>query len=80
MSTQNITLAISKDILLKIKVIAAKRGTSISGFLTQTLEELVAREEGYQTAQRRHLATLNSGLSLGTNGTVSWTRAELHER
>ena len=80
MDTQNITLAIPKDILLKVKVIAAKQGTSISGLLIQTLEEIVTREEGYRTARQRHLALLEDELMLGTNGAVSWTRADLHER
>ncbi len=80
MNTQNITLAIPKDILLKVKVIAAKQGTSISGFLTRILEETVAREEGYQAARRRHLALLEDRLTLGTEGAVFWTRADMHER
>jgi hypothetical protein len=81
MNTQNVTLSIPRDILLKIKVIAAQQGTSISGLLTRALEEIVVREEGYQTARRRHLALMEeNNLSLGTNGTISWTRTDLHER
>lgn len=80
MRTQNITLSIPKDILLKVKIIAAKQEMSISGFLTRILEEIVSREEGYQAAQRRHLTTLEEGTHLGTNGVLSWTREELHER
>jgi len=80
MDTQNITLAIPKDVLLKVKVIAAKQGTSISGLLTRTLEEIVTRDEGYQTARRQHLALLEEQLTLGTDGAVSWARADLHER
>ncbi|GAB4396139.1 MAG: CopG family transcriptional regulator [Anaerolineae bacterium] len=80
METQNITLAIPTDVLLKVKVIAAQRGTSISAFLTRLLEETVAREEGYQVARQRHLALLENELVLGTEGAVSWTRADLHEQ
>jgi hypothetical protein len=80
MNTQNITLAIPKDILLKVKVIAAKQGTSISAFLTRILEETVAREEGYQVARQRHLALLEDDVMLDVGSTVSWTRADLHER
>jgi hypothetical protein len=80
MDTQNITLALPKDILLKVKVIAAKQGTSISGFLTEILEEIVTREEGYRAACRRHLALLEDEIILGTDGVTSWTRADLHER
>ena len=80
MDTQNITLAIPKDILLKVKVMAAKQGTSISGLLVRTLEEIITREEGYQAARRQHLVLLEDELNLGTNGDVSWIRADLHER
>jgi hypothetical protein len=80
MQTQNITLSIPKDILVKIKIIAAKRGLSISGLMTRILEEVVSREEGYQTAQRRHLATLEDNIDLGTDGQVSWQREDLHAR
>lgn len=80
MDTQNITLAIPKDVLLKVKIIAAQQGTSISGLLTRTLEEIVTREEGYQAARRQHLALLEDQVALGTEGAVSWTRANLHER
>lgn len=80
MQTQNITLSIPKDILVSIKVIAAKQGMPISCFMTRILEELASREEGYEAARRRHLITLENKLNLGTNGTLSWTREELHER
>ena len=80
MSTQNITLSIPKDILTKVKIIAAQQGTSISGFMTHVLEEIVSREEGYQASRRRHLEMLESEITLGTHGASSWTRDQLHER
>lgn len=80
METQNITLAIPKHVLRKIKIIAAKQDTSVSGLMTRALEEIVVREEGFAAARRRHLQLLESGLELGTNGLASWRREELHER
>jgi hypothetical protein len=80
MSFQNITLSIPKDILLKVKVIAARKGTSISGLVSHVLEEIVTREEGYQAARRRHLALLEDEIDLGTNGNLGWTRDDLYER
>ncbi len=80
MNTQNITLSIPKDIIRKVKIIAAGKGTSISSYLTQLLEETVAREEGYQAARRRHLTMLDQDLDLGIDGAFTWTRDELHER
>lgn len=41
-ATQNVTLAILRDILRKAKILAAQRNTSLSGLLAQTLIEIVA--------------------------------------
>jgi len=80
MERQNITLAVPKDILLKVKLLAVKRGTSVSGLLTETLERLVEQEEAYAHAQRRHLQCLEQGIDLGTQGRITTRRDELHER
>jgi hypothetical protein len=79
-TTQNVTLAIPKDILRKAKILAVQKNTSLSGLLTQTLAELVAREEGYEQARQRNLEMLKSGFDLGTQGKMSWKREGLHER
>lgn len=78
--TQNITLAIPKDILRKARILAIQKNTSLSGLLTQTLTELVAHQETYDEARRRNLELLNTGLDLGTEGKISWKRQDLHER
>ena len=67
MSAQNITLSIPKELLFKVKIIAAKQGTSISGLMTRILEEIASREEGYQAAQRRHLDTLEKEINLDSD-------------
>lgn len=79
-TTQNVTLVIPKSLLRKAKILAVQKNTSLSSLLTQTLAEIVAREEGYQLARQRNLAILKSGFDLGTNGNISWKREELHER
>jgi hypothetical protein len=45
METQNITLAVPKNILLKAKQIAVERKISISKLLTHALSEMVLHEE-----------------------------------
>jgi hypothetical protein len=80
MERQNITLSLPKETLLKIKLIAVKRQTSVSGLLTQTLERLVEKEEAYAHARLRHLAWLRRGADLGTGGELRVSRDELHER
>lgn len=79
-TTQNVTLAIPKDILRKAKILAVQKNTSLSGLLTQTLADLVARQEEYEQARQRNLALLRNGFDLGTQGSISWKRDELHER
>ncbi len=79
-TTQNVTLAIPKDILRKAKMLAVQRNTSLSGLLTETLVELVTRQEGYEQARRRNLEMLKSASDLGTQGNIPWQREDLHER
>ena len=80
METQNITLSIPKEVLRKAKLIAVQRQTSLSRLLTQALLEIVSNEEGYERHRRIHLALLEHGVDLGTQGNISWKRDELHER
>lgn len=77
---QNITLSIPKELLRKVKILAAERQMSVSSLLTRALQELVQREEAYGRARERHLALLEKGFDLGTAGTSGWRREELHER
>jgi hypothetical protein len=79
-NTQNVTLAIPKDILRKAKILAVQKNTSLSGLLAQTLTDLVAHQEAYEQARQRNLRLLNNGFDLNTQGQISWKREELHER
>lgn len=77
---RNITLALPEETLREVKVIAAKRGTSVSAMLRERLEALVREESGYDRAMRGALEALEQGYDLGTYGRATWTRDELHER
>jgi len=80
MSTQNVTLALPKKILQRVKVIAAQRGTSISRLLVEALEQVSTRDEAYERSRARALESLRRPPDLGTRGRRTWTRDELHER
>ncbi|OQY84762.1 MAG: CopG family transcriptional regulator [Chloroflexi bacterium UTCFX4] len=80
MKTQNITLALPKDILLRVKLIAAQRQTSVSNLLYQALVGIVQQDDQYLQAQRRHLQRLARGFDLGTHGKLKTKRDELHAR
>ena len=75
---QNVTISLSRQILKKVKILAARRETSISELLAQEIESLVGEEEAYERAERQALALLDKGFHLG--GVIRATRDELHER
>jgi hypothetical protein len=77
MGRTNVTLRLDAELVREAKVLAARRGSSVSRLLAAQVEELVRAERGYQSAERRALARLERGYEL------RWTpgdRAELHER
>ena len=74
---QNVTVSLTRQVLRKAKILAARRETSISGLLAQEIESLVAREDAYERAERQAVALLDRGFHLG--GTIA-SRDELHER
>jgi len=80
METQNVTLVVPKQILREAKLLAVKRQTSLSALLTQLLSDMVAEENGYASALKRHVTYLDRGVDLGTSGTIHWTRENVHER
>lgn len=56
MDKQNVTLSIPKELLRKAKILAVEQNTSLSGLLTETLTDIVARADEYAKAGERHPA------------------------
>lgn len=75
---QNVTVNLDKQTVLKAKILAARRGTSISALLGEQIEMLVDRDEAYERAKAQALALLDKGFHLG--GKRVTDRADLHER
>ena len=80
MDKQDITLSLPRSLLRKAEKIAMEQNRSLSELMAELLTELVEREDQYASAERKHLALLAQDTDLGTNGTISWTRADLHKR
>jgi len=80
METQNVTLCIRKDILKKARLVAVKRGASLSRLMSEALEAIARDDDSYEQAMRRQLALMEKGLDLGTCGHPVASRDELHER
>lgn len=74
----NVTVSMDAELLREAKVLAARRGTSVSALLAEEFEQLVRNETSHDQARRRALGRLERGLDLG------WVRPrsrdELHER
>ncbi|MCC6130904.1 MAG: CopG family transcriptional regulator [Acidobacteria bacterium] len=79
-ANQNITLALSKNLLRKVKVLAAERGTSVSALLTSLMAKEVERDDAYRRAMDGLVLSLERARDLGTGGTIGWSRDDLHAR
>jgi Family of unknown function (DUF6364) len=75
---RNVTVSLEQQTIRKARILAAKRGTSISRLLAGQIEALVGDDEAYEQAERRALALLDRGFHLG--GVIRASRDELHER
>ncbi|MCO6439707.1 MAG: ribbon-helix-helix protein, CopG family [Nitrococcus mobilis] len=71
---QNITLSLDKELLKKLRVIAARRSTSVSQLLADELVDLVEKSE---QSKRHALAMLDAGFHFGGRRV---SRDDLHER
>lgn len=75
---RNITLALDEETILKARVVAARRGKSVSALLRDEIRRLVESDDRYEAAKTAALNRLNSGNSLGGDALPS--REEKHNR
>ncbi len=62
----NLTIKIDdEEIIRRAKVMAAKRGTSVSAMLRAYLYDLVSRDKDYERSQKQAFLTMKRGLHLG---------------
>ena len=62
---RNVTITLSREVLKKARILAARRETSISGLLTQEIEFLVKNDEAYEQAERQAIVLLEKGFHMG---------------
>jgi hypothetical protein len=74
----NLTVKIDKDLLRKIRVVAAEQGRSISALVSDFILEKYSKSESYEEARKRAIALMNSGIELNWEKPLS--RDEIHER
>ena len=74
---QNLTVQLDRETIRKAKVLAARRGTSVSAFIASQIGESVQADDAYESARRTALELLERGFHLGG---ARPNRDELHER
>ncbi len=80
MSTRNITLSLSPELIRRAKVVAAQRDTSVSGLVSELLQSLVGDDEDYATAWAQQERDLQTGIAGLVAGAHTRTREGWHER
>jgi hypothetical protein len=78
--TRNVTLALPRALLRKVKLLAVERDTSISGLLREFIEEIVKKHDDYERARRKAIRDLQRPPDLATGGRAPWKRDDLHRR
>ena len=77
MARTNLTLQLDEEVIHQAKVIAAKRGTSVSAMVARQLRELVDDEARYDDHWRRATELMRGATPRGGR---SWQRDALHDR
>ncbi len=85
-SKQSLTVALDSETMRRVKVVAAKRGLSVSALVAQQIEHLTAAHERYERAKESALQMMadaeqrSAGMDSGDkNAGRTWTREELYE-
>jgi predicted transcriptional regulator len=72
---RNLTIQLDADLIRQAKVIAAERGTSVSGLVTQQITELIEARDRYISARESALEMMSAATDRGGR---HWTREELY--
>ena len=73
----NLTIKLDKNLLRRVRVMAAEQGTSISALVAAKLEEDANHRDRYEEARKHALTVLAEGWDLGGHAP---TREQMNER
>ncbi len=75
---RNVTLAIEEELVRQARLVAGRRGTTMTEMVRQFLTHVVQTHDDREAARKRMMVRMSqSTLRVGDG---SWTREELHER
>ena len=78
MKTSNITIKVESDLAREAKVLAARRGTSLSRLVAEQLKVMVREDQVYAAAKRQAMRRLKRGYDLDWEKPAN--RDDLHNR
>jgi len=73
---RNLTIQLDEETIQAAKELAVRRNTSVSGLVTQTLQELVEADTRYEEAKRYALDAMHHA---PPRSVAPWSRDELYE-
>jgi hypothetical protein len=74
---RNLTVQLDEEVIRQAKVLAARRGTSVSTLVAAELERLVAEDDRYEAAYGRARQALSGAIPRGGR---HWRRDDLYDR
>lgn len=77
MAKTNLTVQLDEEIVRRAKVVAARRGSSVSALVARSLEAMVQDDQRYEEAWARARTLMESAID---RGSPAWTRDDLHRR
>lgn len=83
MTKRNLTVQLDEDVIQQAKVLAARRGTSVSTLVASELQRLAADDDRYEDAYRRAQRALAGAAPRGgapPRVARRWSRDDLYDR
>ncbi len=75
MAKANLTLHLDQAVIRRARVVAARRGTSVSALVARELDRLVAQEDRYEEARRRAAELMANARP---HSTRTWSRDDIY--
>jgi hypothetical protein len=75
MSKTNLTIQLDEAVIRQARVVAARRGTSVSALVARQLTELASEDERYESARRRAIELMEQATP---HGGREWAREDLY--
>ena len=75
MTKTNLTLQLDAEVIRRARIVAAKRGTSVSALVARELDQIAAQDERYEDSRRRAAELMASAKA---HGGRNWTRDDIY--